>query len=72
MAAYSRSRGHKIKYDGSQWVYNDTGKPLDDSRACRRCNRQPTLEGYDACLGKLYNVVSACCGHGVEKAYIST
>ncbi len=30
----------------------------------------PTPEGYDACLGKLPDVVYACCGHGItEKAY---
>lgn len=25
----------------------------------------PTLEGYDACMGKVTGAESVCCGHGV-------
>ena len=30
----------------------------------------PTKEGYDACLGFIEGAKSACCGHGVERAYV--
>lgn len=29
----------------------------------------PTKEGYDACIGYVEGVKSACCGHGIEKSY---
>jgi hypothetical protein len=32
----------------------------------------PTSEGYDACLGFIPGVESACCGHGVEEPYQMT
>jgi hypothetical protein len=32
-----------------------------------KCGKMPTPEGYDACLGYIDGVISACCGHGVEK-----
>lgn len=67
----SHSRGHKIYYDGSIWRYCDNNNPLDsEERPCKRCGRMPTTEGYDACLGYMDGVVSACCGHGVEPAYV--
>lgn len=38
---------------------------------CKSCDRHPTKEGHDACLGELPGVANACCGHGdVEKAYV--
>lgn len=30
----------------------------------------PTKEGYDACLGHIAGVKSACCGHGVEEPFV--
>ena len=63
-------RGHSIEYDGEKWVYSDNKNPLESEiRACKRCRRMPTPEGYDACLGHIPGVVSACCGHGVEEPY---
>lgn len=38
--------------------------PYPPVRACIECNMVPTPEGYDACLGYLPGIVSACCGHG--------
>lgn len=38
--------------------------PYPAYRGCVECGRLPTPEGYDACLGVLPDVVSACCGHG--------
>ena len=67
----SYKRGHKITFINNRWVYMDN-KTITTKieRPCIRCERMPTKEGYDACLGKIEGVISACCGHGVEKGYI--
>jgi hypothetical protein len=65
----SFERGHEIVYLG-QWVYADTKELINGKRVCKRCKCNPTLEGYDACLGHIDGIISACCGHGVEKPYI--
>ena len=54
----------------SKWVYKDNGDDATIDRMCARCGKMPTIEGYDACLGHLDNVESACCGHGATKPYI--
>lgn len=63
------SRGHEIYYDGTNWRYVDNNEIENDSRPCKRCGKTPTKEGYDACLGHVDGVTSACCGHGVEYPY---
>lgn len=63
------SRGHLIKYVGSQWVWADSGVSIENERTCIRCGRMPTPEGYDACLGFIEGATSACCGHGIGKPY---
>ena len=68
MTARSYSRGWPLVYRG-EWVYEDTGEPVDDVRVCARCGRKPTPEGHDACLGHIEGVTSACCGHGVEDGF---
>ena len=70
MSAKAYSRGWEIYFDGTKWRYSDNNKIVDDSRPCKRCGRMPTKEGYDACLGFIEGVKSACCGHGVEESYI--
>ena len=65
----SHLRGWDIYYDGVNWRYSDNDKITDDSRPCKKCNCYPTKEGYDACLGRIDGVSSACCGHGVENYY---
>ncbi len=60
----SKSRGYTIIYINKQWIYEDTKQPIDTNRACSHCGRQPTIEGYDACIGHVPGVESACCGHG--------
>ena len=70
MSVHSFLRGHPIEYVNNQWLYSDTKKPADDSRACTRCGRHPTPEGHDACLGKLEGVTAACCGHGITQGAI--
>lgn len=69
MAARSRLRGHPIIWDEG-WVYEDSGQGIDDGRPCLHCNRFPTKEGHDACLGYIPGVTSACCGHGVGKMFV--
>jgi hypothetical protein len=66
----SYSRGHKIEYVNKKWVYSDDKQLFDDSRPCKRCGRMPTKDGYDACLGHVDGIASACCGHGVELPYV--
>jgi hypothetical protein len=66
--ATSQIRGHKIMFLG-QWVYVDNKAPITVERPCIRCGKMPTPEGFDACLGYIPGVKSACCGHGIEKAY---
>lgn len=61
------SRGHKIIYENNQWVYLDTREPVDNKRPCLKCGKIPTVEGYDACLGFIPGIKSACCGHGVSE-----
>lgn len=66
----SYKRGHKIIFIKGKWLYADDGSVADYERLCVRCQRMPTKEGYDACLGKIKGVKSACCGHGVTKKII--
>ncbi len=70
MSARSFERGWPIIFKNGKWVYEDTGKPVVDNRPCPRCDKMPTLEGYDACLGYMPGVKAACCGHGVGESYI--
>lgn len=65
----SHARGHPIIYINNRWIYKDNGQNIDIERPCIRCGQMPTKEGYDACLGHINNVTSACCGHGVERPY---
>lgn len=39
---------------------------------CAHCEKEPTPEGHDGCLGTLPGpIMNACCGHGSEReAYI--
>lgn len=66
-------RGHLGFYNWFReaWCYCDNGELRDEAyeRPCPRCGKLPTKEGYDACLGFVSGMKSACCGHGVEKAY---
>ncbi len=47
------------------------GMLVVEPRECLRCGRMPTKDGYDACLGQLPGVTSACCGHGVEQGLLA-
>lgn len=65
-------RGHKTYWDDKikGWCYLDDGSRADYERPCTQCHKLPTKEGYDACLGHIPGVKSACCGHGVEIGYV--
>ena len=74
MEKVEKLRGHKIKFDGKEYIYCDNNQPTIDGffkRPCGECGKHRTKEGHDACLGKLPGVMNACCGHGsIENAYI--
>jgi len=60
--------GHKIYFNFklNEWIFSDNDEMVKSSnRSCIRCKKRPTAEGYDACLGHIKGVSSACCGHGV-------
>ena len=61
------SRGYKTYYDGKDWLYCDNNDIDDGNRACARCGKFPTQEGYDYCLGYIEGAASACCGHGAHE-----
>ena len=70
----SQNRGHKIySSNGIDWFYSSDGSNLKDhtgkiiERACTRCGKMPTKEGYDACIGYKEGYSSLCCGHGVSE-----
>lgn len=71
MTARAYSRGWPIHYDDKEgWIYSDDLSPTDQERKCKRCGLDPTVEGYDACLGYIKKCKSACCGHGVTEPII--
>ena len=68
----SHNRGWEITWDpeNQNWVYSDNQEDIKNIRPCKRCGRLPTKEGYDACLGEMAGVESACCGHGIYAGFI--
>lgn len=66
----SHIRGWPCEFKDGQWMFTDNGQPTDKNRACWRCGRKPTPEGYDACVGHIPGAASACCGHGVEEGFV--
>lgn len=72
MPATAYSNGHKICYDDEEkiWKYEDNGADIEkEARRCSKCEKLPTKEGYDSCIGYIPGLKSACCGHGVEEPY---
>jgi hypothetical protein len=76
VSVFAFSRGHEITtvgstVDQSDWRWADNGAPLNsETRPCARCGKPPGPDDEDACLGHLPGVVAACCGHGVDPAYV--
>jgi len=66
MTVWAYQRGHKIIYN-DDWVYADNKQSISIERPCIRCGKMPTKEGYDACLGYIKGIKSACCGHGIKQ-----
>jgi hypothetical protein len=66
-------RGHAVTWDGSSWRHADDQSLAPgwggNERPCPTCH----LVSYDvdACLGRLPDCESACCGHGVQEGWIS-
>jgi hypothetical protein len=69
MTARAHQRGHPIHFDDDQWRYTDNDSPASSERPCASCGAMPTPDGFDACLGYVQGVSSACCGHGVEEPF---
>lgn len=67
-------RGHEVFFDKAKeyWRYIDTRAKADLNRPCAACGKPPTSEGYDACLGYIPGALSACCGHGIGRPYVTT
>ena len=77
---YGRTRGHDIiRTKSGHYLFCDDGAfycaadatevPPERERPCRHCGLMP-INGRDACLGELPGVINACCGHGVDEAYV--
>ena len=79
MSVTSHVCGRPIEWRCGGWYYIGSDEPVmpwpsdgPDVRphdVCLKCGEVPTLEGFDACLGRLPDVMHACCGHGVERGY---
>lgn len=70
------NRGHEIFLNtkDNEWYYTETNTKVSDNEdiECLRCKKQ-SIGDVDFCLYNLKDcgfIVSACCGHGVEKGYI--
>ncbi len=72
MTVESFDRGWPTFWDGEQWRYEDNEQPVRDDRPCASCGEKPTPEGYDHCIGFVEGAWSACCGHGVDDAFVIT
>jgi len=68
MVVKSLLNGNTIIYNNDKWVYED-GTSIKETHPCPKCNKLPTPEGYDACIGYIPDVKYACCGHGVNEGY---
>lgn len=69
----SKWRGNKIIFIDDEWVYADTGEPVEinPNRPCGHCGKESTPEGYDGCIGHIPAVMNACCGHGrIKDMYV--
>lgn len=72
MVATTYHRGHLIYYneERKEWLYADDNTSSSVERPCKKCGHMPLETGEDYCVGHLYGVKSACCGHGVQEEFI--
>lgn len=61
--------GHKLYEKGKNVYYLDDDSLFTGDRPCPFCHKY-SINGMDACLGKLPGVRYADCGHGLEQGYI--
>jgi len=74
----SYSRGHKIRYNGTEWVDCKTGFAFSDNKPCGNCGLMPGHEGIDPCLNGIITAlnkggiktIASCCGHGRQPGSI--
>jgi hypothetical protein len=57
------------------WRFTETGKLADDidkfDLVCPKCGKTARdTGGDDPCIANIPGVKAACCGHGVEEAYL--
>lgn len=80
----AHASGHPIKY-ANEWVYSDTGQPVNHHRPCKKCGKNPRLVAIDGqsvsvdhCIADqivaanagALKTKSCCCGHGIFSGYI--
>jgi hypothetical protein len=70
MTVYGYIRGHRWEQTEFGKCLTTIGIGVTEELKCTRCQKPPTREGHDQCLGRLPGVTAACCGHGVEPGYI--
>ena len=75
MGAITYIRGCKAIYDEQEqkWTFDDGQIVGDIIEICPRCHTHHLSYDCDYCLRPLLQtdfIVSACCGHGVERGYI--
>jgi len=68
----SHTRGHLIYWDEDRkaWFYADDSTSVSNERPCAKCNKMPTPEGHDPCLGHIPGAIGVCCGHGVQDGFV--
>ena len=74
MTATGHCNGWTVVYMEGEWRWFDTLAPTSqevNEHPCPRCGRPPREDGHDACLGHIHGAVGACCGHGIERGYVT-
>lgn len=75
MVAKGYIRGHKAYFDENknEWLFCDEKLNNESAEVCPHCNHTHMSDDCDWCLRELEKcdfIISACCGHNVEKGYI--
>lgn len=75
MVAKCYIRGHKAYFDENknEWLFCDEELNNENVEVCPHCNHTHMSDDCDWCLRELKKcdfIISACCGHNVEKGYI--
>ena len=75
MVAKTYIRGNKVYFDEdeNEWLFYDEKLNNENVEVCPRCHHIHKIDDCDWCLRELEKcdfIISACCGHNVEKGYI--